>query len=180
MTEITKTDGEHRERQLLLQVKSDLKRWVLSNDLKVDGLEQSRTCLGRAIQREGAAMEKAPSPPGAVLGPGWSAVARWSVVVEQVCGVGRGLVMEGFVGEEEQLEVYHNQQQVDAVFWRGITVQPPRPVALGRIIRLAIKWSVSLLMEPFPTASLSQGPLSVSGSLRTQSRAGIVENKLPM
>ena len=28
-----------------------------------------------------------------------------SVVVEQVCEVGRGLVMEGFVGEEEELEV---------------------------------------------------------------------------
>ena len=30
---------------------------------------------------------------------------RVSVVVEQVSEVGRGLVMEGFVGEEEELEV---------------------------------------------------------------------------
>ena len=27
------------------------------------------------------------------------------MVVEQVCEVGRGLVMEGFVGEEEELKV---------------------------------------------------------------------------
>ena len=51
---------------------------------------------------------------------------------------------------------------------------------LGRIIWLAIKWGESLLLEPFPTGSLRQGPLSVSGSWRTQTRAGMVENKLPM
>ena len=51
---------------------------------------------------------------GAVLGPervweevciGWPEVAGRIVVVEQVCEVGRGLVMEGFMGEEEELEV---------------------------------------------------------------------------
>ena len=44
------------------RLKADLKSWVLSDDLKVDGLEQSRICLGRAFQREGAAMEKALAP----------------------------------------------------------------------------------------------------------------------
>ena len=44
------------------RLKADLKRWVFSNDLKVDGLEQPRMCLGRAFQRKGAAMEKALSP----------------------------------------------------------------------------------------------------------------------
>ena len=54
---ITKTDGGHRERQLMLQIKSRFKK--VGNDLKVDGLEQSRMCFGRVFQRERATMEKA-------------------------------------------------------------------------------------------------------------------------
>ena len=68
----------------------------------------------------------------------------------------------------------------DAASWRRITVQPPGPAAVGRIIWLVIKWGVSVLMELFPTGSLSQGPLSVSGSWRTQTAAEMVEKQLLM
>ena len=62
MVKINIKQVHHIKSQHFYTLKADLKRCVLTNDLKVDRLVQSLMGLGSEFQREGAAMEKALSP----------------------------------------------------------------------------------------------------------------------
>lgn len=88
--------------------KADLKRQVLRRYLKVGKSEQSRMGLGRKFQRVGAAMEETLSPlvRCLVLSGGETRFASVERRPREQGGKAAGrLIVEGFVGKEEDFEV---------------------------------------------------------------------------
>ena len=79
--------------------------------------------FGERVPEGGGSYREGSVTPGSVLGPGWwsqevsvrgAEATGWVVAVEQVSEVGRGLVMEGFVCEEEDFAV-REQDQMDGI-----------------------------------------------------------------
>lgn len=114
------------------------------SDLNMSRSVKSGMYIGREFQREGAVMVKALVSPGTVLGPEWwgrevcvggAEVKGGIVAVKQVCEVGRDLVIEDFVGEEEDfvLNALWNRKPVeileDGVMWSQMRLWVKRRTA---------------------------------------------------